>query len=252
MTEQGDQGADQRSRAVDQDVLREYYDRQYYAGARPGMPNAHLRRLARRLRIGPSDRVLDIACGTGAWMRAAAECGASVAGIDLSSKATEAACRALPDADIRCGEAESLPWRAKQFDVVSCLGSLEHFADPKTALKEMMRVGKPGVRIVLLVPNAEFLTRKLGLFSGTDQVSVREDVRTLPEWSVLFEDAGLKVVMRWRDLHVLSWNWIARGKFYTWPTRLAQALALTVWPLKWQYQVYHLCRVTSDGDPKST
>ena len=31
------------------------------------------------------------------------------------------------------------------------------------------------------------------------------------------------------------------GTWHRWPLRTAQALALPVWPLSWQYQVYHLC-----------
>jgi hypothetical protein len=41
----------------------------------------------------------------------------------------------------------------------------------------------------------------------------------------------------------MSASWIFRGKFYQWPLRAAQALALPFWPLAWQYQVYHLCVV---------
>ena len=57
----------------------------------------------------------------------------------------------------------------------------------------------------------------------------------------LFEQAGLRVTRKWKDLHVLSWSWITMNGWLPAPFRALQALALAVWPLRWQYQVYHLC-----------
>ena len=57
----------------------------------------------------------------------------------------------------------------------------------------------------------------------------------------MLNQAGLKVERRWRDLHVLSWDWITMRGLRRVPIRATQALALSVWPLRWQYQVYHLC-----------
>jgi len=51
-----------------------------------------------------------------------------------------------------------------------------------------------------------------------------------------------RVIARWRELHQLSWSWIAQGRMRAWPLRTAQVFALAVWPLRWQYQAYHYCR----------
>ena len=106
----------------------------------------------------------------------------------------------------------------------------------------MTRTARDDAVFLLLVPNKDFLTAKLGLFGGTDQHDIKEDVKTLSEWKELFETADLEVIRRWKDLHVLSWSWISQKKWYHIPLRAAQALALVVWPISWQYQVYHLCR----------
>lgn len=229
------------------DKQRSFYDDVYYRDAINSsvLVPRHLRQLAGRLGITKGQKVLDIACGTGAWLRAVEDRGAKGAGIDISKVAFNICQRVLPDADLHCGTAESLPWSDNEFDVVSCLGSLEHFLDAPAALREMVRVAKPGAIILILVPNADFLTRKLGLYSGTNQVVLREDVRSLAAWKQLFECAGLSVVERWRDLHVLSWSWIVKGAWYYWPVRMIQAAILPFWPLAWQYQVYHLCRTPS-------
>lgn len=239
------------------DRVRDFYDGVYYRGRRSsGKTSGHHRRLARRIAIRPEEKVLDVGCGTGEWLTAMAGRGAIPAGVDISEVAAEVCRRSLPEADVVCGPAEDLPFPSGHFDAVTCLGSLEHFLDPISALREMVRVGKPGARILLLVPNAGFLTRRLGLYGGTWQADVQERVLSLQDWEAMFTAAGLRVTERWRDLHVISSSWIRRGPWHAWPTRLLQALALSVWPLSWQYQVYHLCSVIeaapsrTAGDPR--
>ena len=75
----------------------------------------------------------------------------------------------------------------------------------------MKRVAKPDAKFLLLVPNAGFLPRRLGLYGGTEQASVREEMLSLQQWQSLFDTRGLTGEHRWRDLHVLSLAWIFRG-----------------------------------------
>lgn len=224
------------------EAVQRFYDEVYHRGARPAaLPSRHLCALARR--AGPfwERELLDVACGTGEWLMAASACGAIPAGVDISRVALDACRVALPNAELQCASAEQLPFSDGRFDVVSCLGALEHFGDPLKALREMKRVAKADAKFLLLVPNADFPPRRLGLYGGTEQSAAREEVLTLPQWQSLFESAGLKIDQRWRDLHVVSPAWICRGTPLRWPLRAAQALALPLWPLSWQYQVYHLC-----------
>lgn len=223
--------------------IRLFYDSIYHKSAKPvTRVSRHLRRLAYKLDIMESQRVLDVACGVGEWLQACAERGAKPSGVDLSANAI-AACKAnLHNGEFHCSPAETLPFEDRQFDLISCLGSLEHFVEQEKALTEMMRVAKEGARFLFLVPNSDFLTRKLGLFQGTYQIDAKEEVKSIAEWTQLFEDAGLMVDASWRDLHVVSWRWISAGKWYLIPLRALQALMLTLWPLKWQYQIYFLCR----------
>jgi SAM-dependent methyltransferase len=229
--------------AVGHEEVRRFYDREYYASAEAGgtLP-WQVMRVADRMGNMEGRKVLDIACGTGAWLAELARRGARPAGIDISSRAIEQCRRRLPDADIREGVAEELPFEDDRFDLVTCLGSLEHFLDQPRALREMRRVAKSDASFLILVPNDGFLTRRLGLYSGTGQVAVRETVRSLEAWTMLLNDAGLEVRARWRDLHPLSIGWIAQGPIHSRPLRLLQALALPFWPLRWQYQVYFECR----------
>jgi len=224
--------------------IKHFYDNEYHAAASVGSRLPwHTRRVAGRLEPLAGKVVLDVACGAGAWLAELAARGASVAGVDISTRAVAVCRERLPKADVRESVAESLPFETASFDLVSCLGSLEHFLDQPAALAEMRRVARPGAAVLILVPNAGFLTRRLGLYAGTEQTAARETVRTLGEWESMIAAAGLRVRHRWRDLHVLGRAWICRGPWWRWPVRALQAFALSVWPVAWQYQVYFDCEV---------
>lgn len=224
--------------------IRQFYDTVYHTDVLAEcQPNPHQRRLARRLQRRTDQQVLDVACGTGAFLKACSELGNTVAGIDLSDNAIATCRNHLPQGEFHTGNAEVLPFEDQRFDLVTCLGSLEHFLDPAKALREMVRVAKPQAQFAILVPNADFLTRRLGLYGGTQQTDALEEVRSLDEWNRLFEDAGLRVVHRWKDLHVLSWRWINANGLSSALLRGIQAILLPLWPLHWQYQVYHLAEI---------
>lgn len=223
--------------------IKQFYDEEYYGTLMrdSGLP-WHYSVIASRLGNLDGKRVLDVACGIGDWLSMLASRGCEVHGVDLSERAIEVCRRRFPQGNFLAGPAEMLPFADGSFDLVSCLGSLEHFIEPELALREMLRVAKPDAKFLLLVPNAGFLPRRVGLYGGTHQVKVREIVRGLDEWARLFESSGLVIEKRWRDLHVLSLEWINLGGWKQWPVRLIQALALPLWPMSWQYQVYHVCR----------
>jgi SAM-dependent methyltransferase len=140
--------------------------------------------------------------------------------------------------DVACGTGEWLDACAGENCSVSGV-------DPVSSLKKMARVARADAKLVIRVPNKDFLTRKLGLFGGTFQVDAKEVVRTLEAWDALFVAGGLSVAERWKNLHVLTFGWIKKGKVYMWPFRALQGLLLVVWPLRWQYQVYHRCVVST-------
>lgn len=228
-------------------AIRDFYDNEYYAKhtAHPKLP-WHCRKIAARLGDMAGKRVLDVACGTGEWLDYFHKGGAEISGIDLSRRAIDSCLTRFPGGDFHCGPAEALPFDDLSFDLVTCMGSLEHFLDKPQALMEMRRVANTNARFVILVPNAGFLTRRLRLYSGTQQVKAKEDVLELNQWRQLFNGAGLRVIEQWRDLHTLSWPWIRHGNPLAWPIRAVQALALTVWPIAWQYQIYHYCQTAND------
>jgi SAM-dependent methyltransferase len=95
--------------------------------------------------------VLDIGCGAGAFPRLVAERGGEPYGIDPSDALIEFARRRLPDADLRVGEMEDLPWEPETFDLVTGFNSFFFANDMVAALREAGRVAKPGAPVVIQV-----------------------------------------------------------------------------------------------------
>lgn len=222
--------------------IKKYYDEVYHLeSGSDGYYRSHLKRLGSKIDIRKGERILDVACGTGEWLMVAHEFGAEPSGIDLSSTAVAYCKKKLPTAEFHEGPAESLPFPSRQFDIVSCLGALEHFMDPDKALQEMARVGCDTARFLILVPNDGFLPRRLGLFRGTRQVVAREIVRPLQEWESMFHRSGLRVEKRWKDLHIVSREWIFCGSLPRNLMRLLSAMIIMFLPVALQYQVYYLC-----------
>ena len=104
--------------------------------------------------IGPGQRVLDVAAGTGNVAIRAALAGASVVASDLTPEHFDAGRRAAASLGINLtwieGDAESLPHDDGEFDVVtSCLGAM--FAPNHDAVaNELVRVCRPGGTIGMI------------------------------------------------------------------------------------------------------
>jgi SAM-dependent methyltransferase len=105
----------------------------------------------RRLGIGPGRLVLDVGCGSGAFLRAAADRGARVYGLDASESLLEIARRRVPDADLRVGDMQFLPYEDDLFDAVTGFNSFFFAADMTAAVREARRVAKPGAPVLIQV-----------------------------------------------------------------------------------------------------
>jgi SAM-dependent methyltransferase len=99
--------------------------------------------------IGSGTMVLDVGCGTGGFCALAFERGALVHGIDGLPDRIGRAQRRVPDGDFRVGLIEALPWPDDAFDVVTGFNSFQYAFDVETALREALRVTRPGGRLVV-------------------------------------------------------------------------------------------------------
>jgi ubiquinone/menaquinone biosynthesis C-methylase UbiE len=110
--------------------------------------------VAAAARVGPGDRVLDVAAGSGNASLPAARAGASVAALDLTPELLEAGRREAERAGLTIrfdeGDAEAMPYADNSFDaVISCVGVMfaPHHAP---AARELTRVTRPGGRLALI------------------------------------------------------------------------------------------------------
>jgi ubiquinone/menaquinone biosynthesis C-methylase UbiE len=111
---------------------------------------------AANVRLGA--RVLDVACGTGVLARtAAARVGpaGAVTGLDVNPGMLAVARRHAPGIEWREGRAEALPFAEASFDAVLCQFGLMFFDDRLGALREMLRVLRPGGMLAVAVWEAQ-------------------------------------------------------------------------------------------------
>jgi ubiquinone/menaquinone biosynthesis C-methylase UbiE len=119
------------------------------------------------LELGPNDRVLEIGFGPGVDVArvAAMTTAGRVAGVDPSSVMVAQACSRNADlvargvVDLRLGDAGSLPFEDRSFDVVFAINSVQFWADRSASLAEIARVLRPGGRLVVAIqPRSEGAT----------------------------------------------------------------------------------------------
>lgn len=106
-----------------------------------------------RIPIQGGDRVLDVACGAGQIAIPAARAGARVTGIDIATNSIEQArARARAEGlEVRFdeGDAETLPYEDASFDIVVSLIGAMFAPQPDKVAAELVRVCRPGGRIVM-------------------------------------------------------------------------------------------------------
>jgi SAM-dependent methyltransferase len=111
--------------------------------------------LVRRLGIKPGMKVLDLGCGDGTTALPAAKLGADVLGVDIAANLVAAGNRraremGLPNCRFQEGDATNLQELAdKSFDLVVSIFGAMFAPKPQDVAKAMVRVTRPGGRIVM-------------------------------------------------------------------------------------------------------
>lgn len=123
--------------------------------------NASLWRVAtvRAVDPQPGERILDIAAGTGTSTVALGRTGAEVIALDFSQGMVDEGRRRHPGLQFVQGDAEKLPFGDAEFDAVTISFGLRNVQRPEVAIAEMLRVLKPGGRVVI----CEFSRPPLGV-----------------------------------------------------------------------------------------
>lgn len=108
-------------------------------------------RLKKNAYPGPKGKVLDLGCGSGAFLHRLRELGWETHGVEIDTRAAAAA-RKL-GLDVRTGTLRQAGFSDGYFDVLTVIHVLEHIHRPVAFLKEAWRVLKPGGILYVEVPN---------------------------------------------------------------------------------------------------
>jgi 2-polyprenyl-3-methyl-5-hydroxy-6-metoxy-1,4-benzoquinol methylase len=141
--------------------LRELYTQDYFDGRHKPEQNyletgddralwdATLNWIEARAQRG---NLLDVGCGCGFFLRAAAERGWNAFGFDASEWAATYV-RTTFDIDAHTGRLEDAPFAKGSFDVITLWSTLEHLPDPASTLRTVAALLRPGGMLCIGVPN---------------------------------------------------------------------------------------------------
>jgi SAM-dependent methyltransferase len=143
--------------------VRDFYESFWADAPEDPEPWAWERRRALLLgEVRAGERVLDVGCGAGRFVRALGEAGADPVGVEIAEAALERARRNAPGADLRLVEPDgSLPLEHRSVDLVWCSEVLEHVPDTAGLLSEVRRVLKTGGRLLATTPSHDLPRRAL-------------------------------------------------------------------------------------------
>lgn len=150
----------------------------------------------------PGERVLDLAAGTGTSSEPFADDGALVVPSDFSLGMLAVGKERRPDLSFVAGDATRLPFADAAFDAVTISFGLRNVVDTDAALREMLRVVRPGGRVVICEFSTptwapfrtvylEYLMRALPVVAGAvtrDRGSydyLAESIRSWPDQAAL-------------------------------------------------------------------
>jgi SAM-dependent methyltransferase len=106
--------------------------------------------------------VFEAGCGVGSYLFRLQKEARQAVGLDIEQ---ERACQAHRSADqVVCGAGESLPFPDGSFDLVLSNEVLEHVQDDRAAVGEIVRILRPGGRLVLFCPNRGYPFETHGIY----------------------------------------------------------------------------------------
>lgn len=179
-----------------------------------GRTGAWRRAVADAVAPQSGETILDLAAGTGTSSRGLAATGATVVSCDFSIGMLQQGRRQAPEQIFVAGDAMALPFPDDSFDAVSISFGLRNITDPGTGLSEMLRVTKPGGRLVVCEfsapTNPQFRTVYLEYLMRTlpqiaEKVSSNPDAyvylaESIREWPDQQELAELVAARGWHDV----------------------------------------------------
>ena len=133
-----------------------------------GSGSWYRRQVLERSGLKKTDRVLDIATGTGVVAREAKPVAQSVVGLDPSIGMLLAGREKMRIDNVQA-KSELLPFRSGAFDLITIGYALRHFADLESVFRECARVLRPNGKLLILeitAPQSPVARGALGVYMG--------------------------------------------------------------------------------------
>jgi ubiquinone/menaquinone biosynthesis C-methylase UbiE len=163
--------------------------------------------------------VVDLGSGEGYGTDMLRKAGFATRGIDLSAQDVTEACEKYGDY-FQTGDVKQLPWADQSIDTVCCFEVIEHFPEPEIAMREAMRVLRPGGYYLLSTPNV-----KVFVMAGAHPDHFKE--YTAQEMLDLLAQCGF-VVHEWygQSLNAPVATKLYHTKFSHWYVTLKRSLGI--------------------------
>ena len=205
-----------------------------------------------QLQLEAGLRYLDVSCGRGELVQRALEQGVRAFGLDFSHNALLLGREQLGTRDLVTGDAMRLPYPASTFDVISNIGSLEHYADMPHAVREMRRVLRPGGKAIILLPNTFSLMPNIwiALRQGRTSFDPYQPIQRYGarrEWQELLEENGLRVERTRKYERVWPRSWSDLWTLLRHPKELAHVLSAPFIPLNLAFCFVFICTAGRTG-----
>jgi SAM-dependent methyltransferase len=135
--------------------------------------------------------LLDAGCGTGLFSARAAHRGANVTSLDVGPNLLAEVAKKC-DSERVVGDVQALPFPDASFDVVVSTEVIEHTPEPARAIRELVRVAKPGGTVVITTPNRTWLPAvQLSGGLGLRPYHGRENWISFGQLAAALRDAGV-------------------------------------------------------------
>jgi SAM-dependent methyltransferase len=139
--------------------------------------------------------ILDVGCGAGGFLAKARQAGIkNVIGTDISPSALRRAKNSLRDGEFVVADGQYLPFRERTFDTVACIGTLEHFSDPRKGAKQMCRALDIGGSCLVVLPNPFFAYTLLCKALRKYRYQPIEHDMSASNWTNCLRSAGFSVL----------------------------------------------------------
>ncbi|MDO4258036.1 MAG: class I SAM-dependent methyltransferase [Actinomycetaceae bacterium] len=175
-----------------------------------GMDHVWLAALRKAVAPVAGEKILDLAAGTGASSAALKGDGIHIVACDLSEGMIEVGRSRHPDIEFVYGNALDLPFTDGEFDAVTISYGLRNIPDTDRALREMLRVVRPGGRVVI----SEFSRPTNTAFRGLYRVhlgTVMPGLARLLSSDDVAYDYLAESILAWHDQETLARVMISAG-----------------------------------------